>query len=116
MKKRSPAGKNVERLSKNVVTDFRPPCQWLGTRWRSNRRLRTSMLMTSSVRRASLRRKVRACQSLVTSGHMSERKDAHTLPAVHALHLVELVKRWDVAAADLLADLGMREDILAEPD
>jgi hypothetical protein len=31
MKKRSPSGKNTERLSKNRVTARRPPCQWRGT-------------------------------------------------------------------------------------
>jgi len=43
-------------------------------------------------------------------------KDAHTLPAVHALHLVELVKRWGVEPAALIGDLGTSEDALADPD
>jgi hypothetical protein len=30
-KKRSPAGKNNDRLSKKSVIDRRPPCQWRGT-------------------------------------------------------------------------------------
>src|SRR5689334_3052388 len=31
MKKRSPAGKKIERLSKKIETLRRPPCQWRGT-------------------------------------------------------------------------------------
>jgi AraC-like DNA-binding protein len=48
---------------------------------------------------------------------MSERKDAYTLPAVFALHVIELAKRWDVPPAALLAELGAgaTEDSLAEP-
>ena len=34
---------------------------------------------------------------------MSERAHEHSLPAVHVLHLIELVKRWDVPQAELLS-------------
>ena len=37
------------------------------------------------------------------------------LPASHALHLLELVRRWDVSTADLLADLGLGPDDLVDP-
>jgi AraC-like DNA-binding protein len=36
-------------------------------------------------------------------------------PASHALHLLELVRRWDVSAADLLAGLGLGPDDLVDP-
>lgn len=37
------------------------------------------------------------------------------LPASHALHLLDLVRRWDVTEADLLADLGLGHDDLVDP-
>jgi AraC-like DNA-binding protein len=37
------------------------------------------------------------------------------LPASHALHLLELVRRWDVPAADLLAGLDFGPDDLVDP-
>jgi AraC-like DNA-binding protein len=40
---------------------------------------------------------------------------AHTLPAVHALHLVEVVRRWEVAPEELLGPLGLDAESLAEP-
>src|SRR5438105_887865 len=40
--------------------------------------------------------------------------DAYTLPAVHALHLVELVKKWNVAPEEL--GLGLSEEALADPE
>ena len=39
----------------------------------------------------------------------------HSIPAVHALHLVELVRRWDVSPEELLAPLGLRAEALADP-
>jgi AraC-like DNA-binding protein len=39
----------------------------------------------------------------------------HTLPAAHVLHLLELVGRWNVAEADLLAGFQLARDRLAEP-
>jgi AraC-like DNA-binding protein len=39
----------------------------------------------------------------------------HTLPGVHALHLVELAARWQVRADELLAPLGLDLESLAEP-
>jgi AraC-like DNA-binding protein len=36
-------------------------------------------------------------------------------PASHTLHLLELVGRWDVSAADLLAGLGLGPDDLVDP-
>jgi AraC-like DNA-binding protein len=38
-----------------------------------------------------------------------------TIPGVHALHLVELVARWDVAAAELLAGTDVSEASLSDP-
>jgi AraC-like DNA-binding protein len=42
--------------------------------------------------------------------------DAPFLPAIHALHLVELAARWGVTPAQLLAGSGLSEVDLAEPD
>jgi AraC-like DNA-binding protein len=39
-----------------------------------------------------------------------------SLPAVHALHLLELVKPWGVTGEELLRDSGLVEGALAEPD
>ncbi|MCC6994067.1 MAG: AraC family transcriptional regulator [Deltaproteobacteria bacterium] len=39
----------------------------------------------------------------------------HSIPAVHALHLVELVRRWEVSPEELLAPLGLRLEALADP-
>ncbi len=38
------------------------------------------------------------------------------LPAIHALHLAELVARWGVTPSQLLAGTGLREADLADPD
>lgn len=38
-----------------------------------------------------------------------------TLPAVHVLHLLELMRRWEVPAERLLEGLGLSEQGLAEP-
>jgi hypothetical protein len=46
---------------------------------------------------------------------MPRAREEHTLPAVHALHLAELVQRWGVRDA-LLEGTGLREDALADPD
>ncbi len=45
----------------------------------------------------------------------TEHEREASLPAVHALHLVTLVGRWNVAPEDLLAPLGLREATLADP-
>ncbi len=42
--------------------------------------------------------------------------DEGSLPAVHALHLVQLVARWRVPADALLGDLGLRESALSDPE
>jgi AraC-like DNA-binding protein len=39
----------------------------------------------------------------------------HTMPGVHALHLVELVARWRVTPAELLAGSGVTEASLSDP-
>ncbi len=39
----------------------------------------------------------------------------HTIPAVHALHLCELVTRWQISAPELLAPLKLTAQALAEP-
>jgi len=39
----------------------------------------------------------------------------HTLRAAHAIHLVDLVKRWDVSGDMLLAGTGIRHDTIADP-
>jgi len=41
--------------------------------------------------------------------------DEPTVPAVQALHLVELVKRWDVTAADLLRGASLNARDLRDP-
>jgi AraC-like DNA-binding protein len=43
------------------------------------------------------------------------RHENPTVPAVHALHLVTLVRRWNVPAEDLLAPVGLVEASLADP-
>ena len=47
---------------------------------------------------------------------MREELPQHTLPAVHVLHLAELVQRWGVTPGELLSGSGMREDALTDPD
>jgi AraC-like DNA-binding protein len=47
---------------------------------------------------------------------MSETDAAHSLPAVHALHLIELVKRWNVTAQQLFEGLDPHETDLADPN
>ena len=44
------------------------------------------------------------------------RTQSASVSAVHALHLAEMVKRWGVAPAELLASEALNEDALAEPD
>jgi AraC-like DNA-binding protein len=39
----------------------------------------------------------------------------HSLPAVYALYLLDLVKRWQVSADTLLADSGLDEAMLVDP-
>ncbi len=46
---------------------------------------------------------------------MLPRADEPTLPAVHALHLVQLAARWHVTPAQLLAGTGLDEAALAAP-
>ena len=41
--------------------------------------------------------------------------EEHSLPAAHALYVVELVKRWNIASEVLLADSGLTEDDLRDP-
>jgi AraC-like DNA-binding protein len=43
------------------------------------------------------------------------RSEEHSLPAVHALHLADLVQQWNVVPADLFADLDVREESLGDP-
>jgi AraC-like DNA-binding protein len=40
---------------------------------------------------------------------------AHTLPAVHALHLLEVLARWQVTPAELLEPLGLTLDEISDP-
>lgn len=44
------------------------------------------------------------------------RPEPPTLPAVHALHLAELVARWRVEPAELLAPLGLDRERLSDPE
>jgi AraC-like DNA-binding protein len=46
---------------------------------------------------------------------MSKAAEEAGFPASHALHLVDLVGRWNVSARDLLADLGLRKEDLEAP-
>ena len=43
-------------------------------------------------------------------------REGHTLPGVHALHLAELAKRWNVTPEALLEGSGLDVDALADPD
>ncbi|NUQ74283.1 MAG: AraC family transcriptional regulator [Polyangiaceae bacterium] len=43
------------------------------------------------------------------------RREECSIPAVHALHLAELIERWGVAADELFAGLGIQKDALADP-
>lgn len=68
------------------------------------------------MRMARLRRQVGACQTLVTLGHRSSRRaEEHGIPAVHALHLADLVRRWGIAKKDLLRGI-VAEEQLGDPD
>lgn len=40
----------------------------------------------------------------------------HTLPAIHALHLAEVVKRWNVSQEELFAGLDLDGEFLSEPE
>jgi hypothetical protein len=40
----------------------------------------------------------------------------HTLPATQVLSLLELLKRWEVSANDLLAPFGLQESTLEQPE
>jgi AraC-like DNA-binding protein len=46
------------------------------------------------------------------TGHVEE----HSLPAVHALHLAELIQRWRVTPEELLGPLGLSELALSDPE
>lgn len=41
---------------------------------------------------------------------------SHTLPAIHAHHVTELVQRWQVEPAELLDGLGLTQEDLTQPD
>lgn len=47
---------------------------------------------------------------------MGKRTVEHTLPAIHALHLVELAQRWKVRPARLLEGLGLTVERLSDPE
>lgn len=64
----------------------------------------------------ALPRQVGTCQSLVTLGHAASKRGAERgIPAVHALHLADVVARFGVARAALFRGL-VDEAELAEPD
>ncbi|MEO7095274.1 MAG: AraC family transcriptional regulator [Polyangiales bacterium] len=46
---------------------------------------------------------------------MSHDAEEHTFPAVHVLHLIDLVKRWDVTSEQLLAGVGLEAASLSAP-
>ena len=59
------------------------------------------------MRRATLRREVGACQSLVTLGQPRAKRTAASrgepaIPAIHALHLADVVARWGISRRTLL--------------
>lgn len=61
-------------------------------------------------------RQVGTCQSLVTLGQrVARRAEEHGIPAVHALHLAELVHRWGIAKKELLRGI-VAEERLADPE
>jgi AraC-like DNA-binding protein len=47
---------------------------------------------------------------------MSKAGEQQGVPASHLLHLVELVRRWNVSDQDLLGELGLRKEDLADPN
>jgi AraC-like DNA-binding protein len=53
--------------------------------------------------------------NFLSLGAMMASRLEHNLPAVHALHVAELVESWGVAPARLLDDVGLRAEALAEP-
>src|SRR5690349_16396333 len=105
MKKRSPAGKKTDRLSKNAVTARRPPCQCGGTSASANERSRISMykewLRSGGIGRSG-------CAKLLSFWAMT-----HTVPGVHALQLAELVGRWSISPEKLLKPLGLSVESVA---
>ena len=46
---------------------------------------------------------------------MTEADRTHALPAIHALHLADVVERWGIDAAQLFAGTGWTVESLAEP-
>jgi AraC-like DNA-binding protein len=49
-------------------------------------------------------------------GHARPAPEEHTLPASHALHLAELVKRWNISRVELFRGLDLADDWLTDPD
>lgn len=43
------------------------------------------------------------------------RREECSIPAIHALHLAELIGRWGVTADELFAGLGVQKEALADP-
>jgi AraC-like DNA-binding protein len=63
----------------------------------------------------ALQGQVGTCQSLVTLGQATTKgDDGHSLPAVHALHLAELLERWGIARGKLLDGI-VAEEALVDP-
>src|SRR5437879_12342893 len=109
MKKRSPAGKKIDRLSKNAVTARRPPCQCGGTSPSANERSRISMLEAwIGARRVGRSARAKLLSFWAMTHH-------HSLPGVHALQLAELVGRWGITPEKLLRPLGPSAESLADP-
>jgi len=46
----------------------------------------------------------------------SSTADPHSIPAIHALHLAELVKHWNVTQEELFSGLDLDDQFLSEPE
>ena len=65
--------------------------------------------------RAALWAQVIWCQSLVILGHSRRQREVPSFPAIHALHVAELVARWGVGTTALLRGSGLKASELSQP-
>ena len=64
---------------------------------------------------AALWAQVIRCQSLVILGQSRRQREVPSFPAIHALHLSELVARWGVGTGALLRGSGLQAVELSQP-
>ena len=55
------------------------------------------------------------CQSLVILGHTRRQREVPSFPAIHALHIAELVARWGVESGALLRGSSLKVAELSQP-